>query len=60
LYDDYKRTCLHFLDFGLDQLDDNSHTTNGGDSMCHGPGGDNQMTTEGEFFHLFATLRISS
>jgi hypothetical protein len=45
---------------GLDQLDDNSHTKNGGDAMCHGPGGDNQKTTEGEFFHLFATLCIAS
>jgi hypothetical protein len=27
MYDDYKLTCLHFLDFGLDQLDDNNHTT---------------------------------
>jgi hypothetical protein len=50
-------TCLHFLDFGLDQLDENGHTNSGGDAMGDGPdecithpGGHNEMTTEGQFF----------
>jgi hypothetical protein len=30
-------TCLHFLDFGLDELHENSHTNNGGDAMGDDP-----------------------
>jgi hypothetical protein len=61
-------TCLHFLDFGLDQLDENSHTNSGGDAMGDGPdecithpGGHNQMTTECQSFYIyFAILCIAS
>jgi hypothetical protein len=49
-----------FLGFGLDQLDDNSHSTNGGDAMGDGPdvcithpGGENQITTKGECFFVY-------
>jgi hypothetical protein len=61
-------TCLRFLDFGLDQLDENSHTNSGGDAMGDGPdecithpSGHNQMTTEGQSFYIyFAILCIAS
>jgi hypothetical protein len=61
-------TCLRFLDFGLHQLDENSHTNSGGDAMGDGPdecithpSGHNQMTTEGQSFYIyFAILCIAS